>query len=476
MRTPLFPFPRPAAAFAALLLLSTSACAPEDEPPDIAEAASPLSAPVVGPNTRVSDDATMAAQDQPTAATLLNHPGHLLIAAHSFPPDATAPFGGEAAFWRSTNSGRSFPTRGIVPGLTVAHGGIHQGASDLSLACSLSNDCYLASFVYDTPLHRTGIAVSHSPDGGASWDAPTIVISEDDPGLFNERCSIAVDNSPGPRRGAVYVSWIRVELAPNGSATEVPIWLASSTNQGKTFSAPRQISDSAVNLLNNKPVTLVDAAGRVFVFYENYLLNDPERDQHVVQRADDGVNFGQATQVTFVFDAFTPLPPAHFRDNSFPQAAADPITGRLYVAWTDMRFGSPDILLTTSIDQGATWSPPARVNDTPEAAPIQHALPAVACGPLGVCGASFYSSRNDPGGLLLDTYFVPFVAGHVVGSNIRASFAPMNPNVQFGGRFIGDYTALVIGWTEAHPVWTDSRVVSPDPQQDIFTARITASP
>ena len=52
----------------------------------------------------------------------------------------------------------------------------------------------------------------------------------------------------------------------------------------------------------------------------------------------------------------------------------------------------------------------------------------------------------------------------------------MNPDVQFGGRFIGDYTALVLDATAAHPVWTDTRLPAPDPQQDIFTARITAGP
>jgi hypothetical protein len=443
-----------------LVLLLLAACT-DTLDADVEAIETPLT---IGPNVRVSDDATMAAQDQPTAATVRTRPGHLLIAAHSYPPEVKHPVNGVAAFWRSLDGGRTFPVRGVVPGLVRDHGGEFQGASDLSLGCNDAGDCYLATFVYDLAIARTAIAVSRSRDAGRTWLPPVLVIDETDQALINQRCSIAVAGD------SVYVSWIRVESGETGVA--VPVYFAASHDRGASFSTPRVISDPVENLLTNKPATVVDRWGRVFVVYENYLLDDPERDRHLVQvSSDGGATFTAARPVTFVYDTFEPLPPASFRVYCFPQVAIDPIGDGLLVAWTDTRHGGPDVLVTRSTDAGLTWSAARRVTDTPAGAQIQHALPALACGPLA-CAVSFYSSRNDPGGLLLDTYIAPIVAGHP-GPNVRVSSVPMNPDTQFGGGFIGDYTALVLAGNAAHPVWTDTRVAQPDPQQDIFTARIT---
>jgi len=401
----------------------------------------------------------MAAQDQPTAASART--GHLLIAAHSFPAGATTTIGAVAAFWRSDDGGATFPILGVVPGLVRGFGGVFQGASDLSLGCSPSGECYLASFVYDQAISRSAIAVSRSSDGGTTWLPPVFLIDETDPAFFNLRPSIAAAGS------SVYVSWIRVE----GGGSSVPVWFAASHDGGATFTAPNRISDPVADRLTNKPATVVDGNGRIYVVYKSTLQDDPQgRNRHVVQiSTDGGATFGAARLVAFTFETFV-LSPMVFRINSFPQVAIEP-GNALLVAWADSRSGNPDVVLTRSTDGGVTWTTPVRVTDTPLGKRIQYALPALACGPQGVCGVSFYTDRAQEH--QLDTYFAPIVWGQP-GPNLRVSTVPMDPDAQFDGRFIGDYNALVIDANAAHPVWTDTRVELPAPQHDIFTARITA--
>lgn len=72
-------------------------------------------------------------------------------------------------------------------------------------------------------------------------------------------------------------------------------------------------------------------------------------------------------------------------------------TGTLYATWQDVRFSKgkrTDVLVTSSRDQGRSWSPPVRANDTPAGA--QDAFtPAVAVNSRGTVGILYYDLRDD---------------------------------------------------------------------------------
>lgn len=448
--------------------------------------------PKVGPNLRLNDDATTRPQNEGTGAAAAGLPGHLLVGSHDYPADATAPVGGDVVYYASFDDGRSFPVRGVLPGLTRAHGGEFQGASDPSIACAANGRCWFATFVYDLALSRTGIALHRSDDGGRTWRSPRFIVVDQDPHIFHQKCTVAVDDSAGPRRGSVYVSWTRAELDDRGRVVAAPIYLATSRDQGMSFTL-RRLSPPD-RLLNQWPHTLVDGQGRVLVFYENFLLDDPDKDEHLVQRAEDGENFGPPLHVAYVWDTFFPQPPARFRVNSQPMPAAAPLLGALHVVFADLRSGAYDILLTSSLDGGLSWSEPVRVNDTLPAEQVMHALPAVACNGYGVCAASFYSTRNDPAGARVDMYLAPVAVLPVLGGpggpgvgaprswageNVRVSDVSIDPSVQFGGTFLAEFGGLVMTATAAHPLWTDTRSAQPDAtgtpmrQQDVYTARVT---
>jgi hypothetical protein len=80
-----------------------------------------------------------------------------------------------------------------------------------------------------------------------------------------------------------------------------------------------------------------------------------------------------------------------------PDIAADPGSGKLYVVWEDSRFSGThnDIAMSTSTDEGKTWSPPVKVNQTPK--PVLAFTPNVHVLPNGTVGVTYYDIRNDPG-------------------------------------------------------------------------------
>jgi hypothetical protein len=65
-------------------------------------------------------------------------------------------------------------------------------------------------------------------------------------------------------------------------------------------------------------------------------------------------------------DPSTNAPPAPSRTGDIiPEPAINPNTGQLYVVWQDARFNgfqNDEVVISTSSNGGATWSPPALVN------------------------------------------------------------------------------------------------------------------
>lgn len=439
--------------------------------------------PQIGPNVRVNGATPALARNEAAIAWIPTQPDRLLVSANDY--RSPGPLRSAAGAYASFDGGKTFPVDGLVPGLTRSTGGTYDGAGNTSVACALDGTCYLAAMVYERPGPRSGIAVSKSSDGGKTWDAPRFVVADDNPRVLHDKPWVTVNTSAGPRRGEVYITWTRFLADEALEYLESPIYLSRSEDRGKTWAVPRQISPRPYHQAQgSRP--LVDRAGRLHVVYENYPSDDPSANEHVIQTSiDGGKSFGTPVRISRVHELPLPIPPARYRTNSFPVAAADPVSGALLVAWSDYRSGAADLLLSISTD-GLAWSAPVRVNDTRPGATVHHVLPALACGPQGACGASFYSSRNDPGAVKLDLYYASLElrnGGHGrlragAGRNVRVSTETIDPEAQLGGQYIGDYTGLAIGWNTAHPVWTDTRLTLVDdrgvsvPVQSVFTSAI----
>lgn len=122
------------------------------------------------------------------------------------------------------------------------------------------------------------VAFARSLDNGATWQAPLETSAEFftmDQVLGNDRVntspSLAVDNSHGPRRGAIYLVY-----ANNDGGDGADVVFQKSTNEGQSFSAPLRINAAPANdRAQWFPWVTVDTfTGRVHVFYYDQGIDD----------------------------------------------------------------------------------------------------------------------------------------------------------------------------------------------------------
>ncbi|TML96865.1 MAG: exo-alpha-sialidase, partial [Actinobacteria bacterium] len=82
--------------------------------------------------------------------------------------------------------------------------------------------------------------------------------------------------------------------------------------------------------------------------------------------------------------------------DTVPSFAVAP-DGTLYATWQDVRFSNgkrDDVLVTSSRDEGETWSTPVKANDTPAGAEDAF-TPAIAVDSRGRVGILYYDLRDD---------------------------------------------------------------------------------
>jgi len=151
-------------------------------------------------------------------------------------------------------------------------------------------------------------------------------------------------------------------------------------------------------------------------------------------------------------DLYSGTPPAPLRTGDInPEPAVNPLTGQLYVVWQDARFngGTQDeVLISTSSDHGATWSPPARVNDHTGQPAYDPNVTVTSSGQVAVSYLQWTTTSvrgNEPTQVLLkrstsagSSAVAPaFGAATAVDQTFNDLAAPYA-----GGYFLGDYQGL----------------------------------
>jgi hypothetical protein len=336
-------------------------------------------------------------------------------------------------------------------------------------------------------LHpNSAIMLSYSDDLGRHWvtgndGAPleqSPNASSKQLGHVEDKQWVAVNDIPGsPYQDHVYAAW----AVFNGSATKVR--MAISRDRGQTFdraftlSAPAQVGPAVTYVYPS-----VDAAGNVYVSVVSFPPSGKASSIYVARSGDDGRTWSPFVQAVPDVGLLptAALPNTTFRDGiveSFTASRAH--AGHLYLTYENWDGAQFDVYFTQSVDGGATWAPPARVNDNPGPAASDQFQPAVAEGPGGAVAVAFYDRRavcpDDPSVLPADRGRSNFCidvsvqayrdAGQgavPVGGNVRASaytWDPQNPAQHVGGlgqmacashddpctlSFIGDYFGLAV--------------------------------
>ncbi len=294
---------------------------------------------------------------------------------------------------------------------------------------------------------RTTIELVASEDGGQTWSDPVAVSptvrraygeqgdGSEAAGVFGTLRVVQGSQPTITPDGAVHVAWM--DSTDDDSQKGVgEIWMASSSDTGRTWSAPVVASS----------------------------FNEPE---------------------------FRPRS-AYFRfwATAFPQIASAP-DGSIHIAYTARPSDKPnddgDIFLVSSRDGGATWSRPKVLNDD-DTEHVQF-FPSIDVGPDGAVHVMWGDMRDDPHQTRYHIYYTRSDDGgetfgfvneelDLRSGDTRVTDFPSNPNYAFPrGLFIGDYFSIAATEDDVHLAWSDSRLGEFGPiNQKIAVARTEAVP
>jgi hypothetical protein len=304
------------------------------------------------------------------------------------------------------------------------------------------------------------INVILSTDGGVTFSAPVTAGT----GSIDQP-SIAVGN------GSVWVDWNQngSMVARGAPVTGLGVW--------GPFNAQQAIP-SATGSFGGIAVGPGPGGGKVIVTYQNPYDNEGPSTIYVNVDADGLGAGGFGPQVTVSatnVGGFDYIPAQSERSIDAEagvvwDATGGPFNNRIYLVYTDETIdenNDTDILMRTSTDDGATWSPPVRVND--DATTNSQFLPYVALdSATGIVAVGFHDCRNDNGvpgsggtnNIPNDDaeYYGTFSTdgGVTWAPNVRLSGGFSNATASGNGIDYGDYVGLSALAFKLYTVWADN--------------------
>ena len=439
-------------------------------------------------NIRVSNDG-FKAHSEPMVAVNPANPLNLVGGSKFFTDPARYRF--QIGTYTSFDGGCTWTDNGVLPGFAP-----NVLTSDVSMAFGPDNRVYVA-VLYSDGRRDSGIAVSTSTDGGKTFGQPVHVYDDPTGAVFSDKPWITVDTTGGRYNGAIYIVWSYDFGGSCGydNACKQGLGFSSSIDGGKTFSDVRQVEGEAAFCTNPAvgrapgsracdavlgaiPTVLPNGTLAVAFLYMDLESTGKIPTRLVVTTTrDGGVTWTLPVLIDTISDILGVFSPDRYRNVSLPAFAADPARGRLYVTWSDKRIGDADILFSSSSDDGATWTPPTRINDDATRNGANQFQPQLAVAPKGVLTIAYFDTRRDTRHHLIDVYLAQSVDGGAsFRPNVRVTTQSWDPAVDApvdggGLQFIGDYQGLAVTNQFAYPFWNDTRTGS----QEIFTALVPSA-
>lgn len=272
------------------------------------------------------------------------------------------------------------------------------GGGDPQVAFGLNGTAYFCALSFvkdDTGRTRAGLHLYRSEDGGITW-GPKI-----DLGYSYDHEQIVVDHTYGKYAGRVYIATLY-------GYPEYQVGVFRSDDDGKTWVGPVKAASGLGKIGINCVDPLILSDETLVVPYVDFAF-EPEKIKlsntstiWTVASSDGGVTFSPPKKVSTQIhdryeDAEKQRKAGSFVSLGFPSLAADSNSleykDRLYVAWSDVRFGKPRILFSYSKDAGTTWTEPKLIcGDIPPWA--SQYLPELAVNNQGVVGITWYDTRE----------------------------------------------------------------------------------
>ena len=307
------------------------------------------------------------------------------------------------------------------------------------------------------------VLASRSLDGGLTWSAPAVLIS-DGSAFFNDKDSITADPTDAK---LVYAVWDRLT---NSSG---PTYFARSTDGGATWEAARSIYDPGVNkqTLNNQIVVLPDGTLVDFFSALDFTGVGPHVTLQIVRSTDKGVSWSAPITISPVQTVGTNA----IRDGSTLGSIAVGPHGKLAAVWQDARFSSvfgqipfDGVAFSQSLDAGSTWSAPVGINAVPTVAAFE---PTVAYRSDGTVGVTYFDFRSGPAMNSIPTdYWLTRSGDGIVWRETQIT-GPFDfstaPNAE--GFFVGDYQGLASVGESFVPFYVQTNGGDLANRTDVFT-------
>ncbi len=372
---------------------------------------------------------------------------------------------------------------------------------ELGVACCDANaafDQFGNLFLTYLDLRAKKVQAAYSTDGGRTMHFLATLDHTDNanPGANGKKWSAGVDQpslATGPGG-----TWFVYKLFDQGSflqvrglpVTGLGMFRALTPEQAVPGSKPGSFGDIAVG-----------ARGQVLVTYQD---NIPTQGPSTIFTNIDPDGFGASgfgpsrAATTTNVGGFDYIPPQSHRSVDAESGLAYDRTGgshagRVYLVYTEEQpneSNNTDILVRFSDNDGASWSPPIRVND--DAGTASQFNPHIALDPAtGIVAVGWHDARNDLGdhgfgdtnGIADDDaqYYVAVSrdAGSSFSANVRVSSGTSNAADSHNGVEYGDYTGLGFAGGVIHPAWADnsnSTGGNPDgalSRFDVYSAAVT---
>jgi hypothetical protein len=365
---------------------------------------------------------------------------------------------GVAGRWAaySTDAGQTF-----IPVQPAGDGG--RAGGDVSLAFNDKGQLFLSFLSIDKnglPSYwghgpgANGIWIRRSADGGRTWDKDPIGVmvwngAEPDVKLEDMPRIWADTHKSSPHRGNLYIAWIEWQLDKS------IVLFSRSTDEGKSWQKAQRISTRA-GWPRDDNGAVVGIIGAVAPDGTQYVVWNEGLNVTLAVSRDGGRTFEPSRPI---FDVGPPYfggaggIPGVSRAMGFPQIAIDGARGTLYVTWSDFRNGDVDVFISRSLDHGATWTPPMRVNDDPIHDGADQFLQWLAVDPTdGAVYVQFYDRRDDPMNRKTRVTLARSVDGATTFVNYDWSDAPFEGE----NAFLGDYEWLTAYGGRAFGIWAEA--------------------
>lgn len=408
--------------------------------------------------------------------------------------------------------GGGLAPHGFVRGFPTLQRQYWEAGGDTSVAWDSSGTAYLMCQVFNRgrpvtqdPDQSNALLVFRSANGGASWNFPGAVAAAHGPQTtqspLHDKPYMTVDNHPGsPFQDRIYITWTEF-------AASVRIMETHSSDHGKTFSSPVQVSTTSPFCISfgnqcssnqfSAPVVAPDGSLNIaWINTNTQRVANGENHLQVLyaKSTDGGATFSTPNQVGFYYElpdcqTYTgqdpgracvpvkgPTQTSYFRVTNYPSIVVDPndsshiyvhygsyinqhsneangcapagfvgVNGK-YTGVTLPGSCNNDILVSESVDGGASFT---GTSADPRGMPSAN--------PDNTYSDQFWQwSAITPDGTPVVSYYdrqygqdestgFSDITVATAAGGVRVTDTSMPPPSQFDGLFLGDYSGLAVG-------------------------------